>query len=111
MRSSRTRQLTDAFEKRSGKSHDGGDGIRRRDDSGVRDQNGVTQTERDAVDELHRQYPHGVGDHRIQVKPDGEREQAQGHAMPVTDAFDEPTGKEQKRHLAADALYSDGQAL
>jgi len=71
----------------------------------------VTQTVSNAVDELHRQNPDEVSDHRVLVKPDGEREKFQRHTIPIANAFEEPTEEKFKWHFAADELYSYGQTL
>lgn len=106
-----TAKLTDALEQRPGKRHHGGDGAHGGDALGVPHQHDVGQPERDAVDQFDGQYPNRVGYDRIQVKPDGEREQAQRHAVPVANALDDVAGEEHERHLAADALDPDGQPL
>jgi len=52
----------------------------------------MIQSECDPVGQLDRQYPNGVLYYGVQIKPNGEYQKAQGHAIPITDQFDDPTG-------------------
>lgn len=83
----------------------------RRDLPRVRDHHGAAERVRHAVERLDRQRPHRVGHDGIAHEPDGEREQHQRHAVPVSDPRDYPPGTEEYRYLAAERLHALRQAL